>query len=89
VDLKLDATLIGTTLALPGVKEARKIDRLVLPFSVKGTLDDPRVLFRDEDLKKALVAAGQKELASKIADEAGKRLGEDAKKALGGLLGGK
>lgn len=89
VDLKLDATLLGTTLALPGVKEPKRIDRLVLPLAVKGTLDDPRVLFRDEDLAKALVAAGQKELASKLSDEAGKRLGDDAKKALEGLLGGK
>jgi uncharacterized protein (TIGR03546 family) len=89
VDLKLDATLLGTTLAIPGVKERKKIDKLVLPLAVKGTLDDPRVLFRNEDLTKALVAAGQKELASKLADEAGKRLGEDAKKALEGFLGGK
>jgi len=89
VDLKLDTTLLGTTLTLPGVQEPRKIDRLVLPLAVQGTLDAPRVLFREEDLAKALVAAGQKELASKLADEAGKRLGEDAKKALEGFLGGK
>ena len=37
----------------------------------------------------ALVRAGQKELASKLSDEAEKHLGEDAKKALEGLLGGK
>jgi hypothetical protein len=88
VDLKLDTTLLGATLALPGAKEQR-IDRLVVPLAVRGTLEDPRVLLRDEDLAKALVAAGQKELASKLADEAGKRLGDDAKKALEGLLGGK
>ncbi|HEX5137086.1 MAG TPA: hypothetical protein VFY93_08950 [Planctomycetota bacterium] len=89
VDLKLDATLLGTTLALPGVKGEKRIDKLELPLAVRGTLDDPRVLFRDEDLTKALVAAGQKELASKLADEAKKRLGDDAKKALEGFLGGK
>jgi uncharacterized protein (TIGR03546 family) len=88
VDLKLDTTLTGTTLALPGVKEQR-IDRLALPLAVRGTLEDPRVLFREEDLKKALVAAGQKELASKLAGEAEKHLGEDAKKALEGLFGPK
>jgi len=88
IDLKLDATLLGTTLAIPGAGE-KKIDKLVLPLAIKGTLDDPRVLFRDEDLKKALIAAGQKELASKLSDEVGKHLGEDAKKALGGLLGDK
>jgi len=89
VDLKLDATMLGTTLALPGVKGEKKVDKLVLPLAIKGTLDDPRVLFRDEDLAKALMAAGQKELASKLSDEAGKRLGADAKKALDGILGGK
>lgn len=88
VDLKLDTTLLGTTLALPGAKEQR-IDRLVLPLAVRGTLEDPRILLRDEELTKALVAAGQKELASKLADEAGRRLGDDAKKALEGFLGGK
>jgi hypothetical protein len=89
VDLALDAVLLGTTLKVPGSGEPRRIERLQLPLAVKGTLDDPRVLLRDEDLAKALVAAGQKELASKITDEAGKRLGDDAKKALEGLLGGK
>ncbi|MCK6459354.1 MAG: hypothetical protein L6Q95_05610 [Planctomycetes bacterium] len=88
VDLKLDTTLLGTTLVVPGTKEQR-IERLVLPLAVRGTLEDPRVLLRDEDLTKALVAAGQKELARKLADEAGKRLGDDAKKALEGFLGGK
>jgi hypothetical protein len=88
VDLALDALLTGTTLAVPGAGEKR-IDRLQLPLAVKGTLDDPRVLFRNEDLTKALMAAGQKELASKLAGEAEKRLGQDAKKALEGLLGGK
>jgi uncharacterized protein (TIGR03546 family) len=86
VDLRLDTTLTGTTLALPGAGE-RRIDRLLLPLAVKGTLEDPRVLLRDEDLTKALVAAGQKELASKLADEAGKRLGDDARKKIEGLFG--
>ena len=48
-----------------------------------GPLDDPRVLFRDEDLQKALVAAGKKKLASEVE----KHIPDDVKKKLGDASG--
>jgi uncharacterized protein (DUF2062 family) len=86
VDLPFQVTLHNTMLALPGVGKPEKIDHLELPLRVTGPLDDPRILFRQEDLAKALVAAGKGKLAGKLGQELDKHVSEDVKDKVGGLL---
>jgi hypothetical protein len=86
MDLPFKVTLRNTTLALPGVGKPQKIDRLELPLRVTGLIDDPRVLFREEDLASALTAAGQAELAKRLDKELEGRVPDDLKKQAGGLL---
>jgi len=81
IEMPFQVTLIGTTLSLGGRSET--IDRLELPLRVSGSLDDPRVLFRDEDLKQALIGAGKKELANRASAEIDKHVPDDIKKKLG------
>jgi len=81
VDLPLEVRLNNTTMSLAGKSE--KIDRLDLPLRVTGPLDDPRILFRDEDLQKALVAAGKKKLAAEV----DKHIPDDVKKKIGDASG--
>ena len=86
IDLPFQVRLNGTTLTLPGSGKSEKIDRLDLPLRIYGSLDDPRVLFREKDLANALVAAGKKELAGRLGAELDKKLGDDVKKKLGDLF---
>jgi len=86
IDLPFQVTLHDTTLALPGVDKPQKIDHLELPLRVTGALDDPRILFREEDLAAALVAAGRAELADKVGKKIDEYVPEDVKKQAGGLL---
>jgi hypothetical protein len=86
IDLPLQVTLKGTTLTIPGSGKSEKIEKLELPLRVTGPMDDPRVLFRDEDLKQALIAAGKKELANRLEGEIEKHVPDDLKKKAGGLL---
>jgi hypothetical protein len=86
VDLPFKVTLRDTTLALPGVGNPEKVDRLELPLHVYGPLDDPRILLREKDLAAALVAAGKAKLAGKLGQELDKHVPEDVKKQAGGLL---
>jgi hypothetical protein len=86
VDLPFQVTLRDTTLALPGVGQPQKIDRLDLPLHVTGPIDDPRILFREQDLAAALTAAGRAELAKRLDKELGDRVPDDIKKKAGGLL---
>jgi hypothetical protein len=65
IDFPLSATLAGTTLALPGIPKT-KLDRLALPIGVRGTLSAPAIAFDDRALEKALVDAGQHELANQV-----------------------
>ncbi|MHC4940690.1 MAG: hypothetical protein ACYTHK_17250 [Planctomycetota bacterium] len=87
IDLPFMVRLNGTTLTLPGTNKAEKIERLDLPLRVTGPLDDPRVLFREEDLKQALIKAGKKELANRLGAEVDKHVPEDVKKKLGDASG--
>lgn len=95
LDGSIDATLIGTTLALAG--NQTQVDRLVLPIGVTGPIDGPRIGFSDDALADALVAAGKAELAGRVRGEVDKALGDaieksgvgdELKKRAGGLLGG-
>ncbi|MEN8148672.1 MAG: hypothetical protein ABFS86_02545 [Planctomycetota bacterium] len=92
VDLPIDVVLNDTTLAIAGSKP-RKIERLELPIKLFGPLDDPRVLFRQEDLSKALIAAGERELADRVGKKLDEHVPEGAREkineGLDSLFGGK
>lgn len=81
VDLPFDVVLNGTTLEIPGTGRAERIERLQLPLRVSGPLDDPRVLFREQDLAKALLDAGKKDLAKRLGEKLPEGLGD-----VGGIL---
>ena len=70
----------NTTLNIGGRRE--KVSKLDLPLRITGALDNPRVLFRDQDLKKALIAAGK----GKLISAAEKHVPDDLKKKAGGLI---
>ena len=86
IDLPLTIVLENTRLVLPGVGKAHRIDHLELPLRVFGPLDDPRILFRERDLKDALVAAGRAELADRLGGVIDKHVPGDLKKKAKGLL---
>jgi len=75
IDLPLQVTLKDTLFALAGAKET-KVDSLLLPIGLRGPLTQPTVALDDKALQDALLAAGQKELASFVQGQAGKLLGE-------------
>jgi hypothetical protein len=74
MDLPLQVALQGATFAIPGTKETR-IEQLLLPIGLRGSLTQPSVSLDDQALQQALVAAGQQELASFVQAKAGKLLG--------------
>ena len=100
IQLPLQVTLTNTLLTIQGIPETR-IERLVLPIRIDGPLLAPRIHFDLNDLQKALLEAGKKEIADRLGAELGKALGgkapaqavdeakkkleEEAKKALKGL----
>ena len=66
LDLPLDVTLNGVTVALP--TGARRVDQLTLPFGLRGPLDDPRVSFDDDALQQALLAGVEAEIQAVVDD---------------------
>ncbi|HEU4417443.1 MAG TPA: hypothetical protein VFT55_00815, partial [Planctomycetota bacterium] len=74
VDLPLQVALKDTTFALAGAKET-KVASLLLPIGLRGPVTSPAVALDDKVLQDALLAAGQKELASFVQGQAGKLLG--------------
>lgn len=96
VDLDCDVVLHDTTLALKGFRKPERIERLELPLALRGPLHRPRILFREQALVDALVAAGRNELAGRLKGALGERLekelgdkiGKDAKKAVEDTAGG-
>jgi len=88
--------LHDTTLALKGFRNPERIERLELPLALRGPLHRPRILFREQALVDALVAAGRNELAGRLKGALGERLekelgdkiGKDAKKAVEDTAGG-
>jgi hypothetical protein len=91
IDLPLQATLLGTTLAIAGMSPT-KIDSFTLPIGLRGPLGSPRISIDDGKVADALVAAGKRELADAFRQQAGKLLpGDlgDAAKKVGDLVEGK
>lgn len=74
MDLPLQVALQGATFAFPGTKET-KVEQLVLPVGLRGSLLRPSVSLDDKALQQALMAAGQQELANFVQGQAGKLLG--------------
>lgn len=82
LDLPLQATLRDTTFSFAGSKPT-KVDSLLLPLGVRGPLTQPSVTFDDQVLQKALLDAGQKELANFVQQNAGKLVGQLPKELQG------
>ncbi len=99
LDLPLDVTLHGVTVALPS--GARKLDGLTLPFGLRGPLDNPRISFDDDAMADALLAGVKAELTAEVdkkkaeleakkdekLDEVKDELDDKIGDALGGLFG--
>lgn len=74
VDLPMQTTLRGTTVAIGG--SSRDVERLDFPLGVRGPIDDPRILFDGSSFADALVKAGAGELAGKLQDKLDDKVGE-------------
>ncbi len=64
LDLPLDVTFHDCVVRLPS--GARKVDGLVMPFGLRGRLDDPRVTFDDDALRDAILAGAKAELEAAV-----------------------
>jgi hypothetical protein len=95
VDLPLQATLKQVTLTVPNVEPTR-VDQLVLPIGLVGSLDNPRIRVDSKAFADALVKAGAGKVVSELRNraqetitrEVGGQLGEQGKSVLNNLLGG-
>ncbi len=74
-ELPLQVTLRDTTFALPGTAET-KIDQLLLPIGVSGSVVRPSIALDDKVLADALMRAGKQELANFVQSKAGQLLGK-------------
>jgi len=74
IDLPLGVNLRDTTFALAGARET-KVENLLLPVGLRGSLTRPTVLLDDLALRDALLAAGKQELAGFVQQHAGALLG--------------
>lgn len=75
IDLPLKVTLRGTTFSMQGV-DPTPIDELVLPIGLSGPIDAPRIRFDSSALSDALVAAGKRELATRVQQHLGGELAD-------------
>jgi hypothetical protein len=75
IDLPLKVTLRGTTFSMPGV-DPTPIDELVLPIGLSGPIDAPRIRFDSSALSDALLAAGKRELATRVQQQLEGELGD-------------
>lgn len=73
MDLPLQVALKDTTFAFAGAKET-KVENLLLPIGLRGSLTRPSFSLDDQVLKKALLDAGKAELANFVQGKAGKLL---------------
>jgi uncharacterized protein (TIGR03546 family) len=95
VNLPLRATLKEVTFSLPGVDPTR-VNQLILPIGLAGSLDNPRVLVDQKAFADALVKAGAGEMVNKfrskaeeqITREVGDKIGEQGKSVLDNILKG-
>ncbi len=74
MDLPLQVAMKDTTFALAGSPET-KVENLVLPVGLRGSLSRPTFTLDDAALQQALLAAGKAELANFVQGQAGKLLG--------------
>ncbi|MBX3463105.1 MAG: hypothetical protein KF830_08035 [Planctomycetes bacterium] len=74
IDAPLQVALRDTVFALAGARET-KVESLLLPIGLRGPLVQPAIALDDKVLQDALLAAGQRELASFVQAQAGKLLG--------------
>ena len=81
INFPAQITLNNSTITIPGLKP-EQIEQFVLPVSLVGPIDNPRVQVDDKALQAALVDAGmdklKDELGKKAQDEISKQLGEGA-----------
>lgn len=75
LDLPLNVTLRGVIVDIVG--GPRQVDELVLPFGIRGPLDNPRISFEGDALTDALMASAKAELQGHV-DDAKAKL-DDAK----------
>ncbi|MEO6594611.1 MAG: hypothetical protein ABIP94_07645 [Planctomycetota bacterium] len=74
LDFPLQVAIKDTVFALAGAKET-KVESLLLPIGLRGSVTSPAVSFDDKVLRDALLAAGKQELANFVQQNAGKLLG--------------
>lgn len=74
IDLPIRVNLRDTTFALAGARQT-KVENLLLPVGLRGSLTRPAVLLDDLVLRDALLAAGKQELANFVQQHAGSLLG--------------
>lgn len=80
LDLPLRFTLNGCEVKIPGTDGLQRIEKLVVPITVGGSLLAPRIRFSEKDLIDGLVAAGKRELADRAKKELTGRISEETDK---------
>jgi uncharacterized protein (TIGR03546 family) len=88
LSMPLEVRIEDTTFQAFGSKPT-KVSALALPIGIDGPLRRPRVRFETARLTDALVAAGQRELANNVRNQAGKlldKISDDGRQAIEGLL---
>lgn len=80
LDLPLRFTLNGCDLKLPGSEGMQRVEKLVVPITVSGSLLSPSIRFSEKDLIDGLVAAGKKELADRARKELTGKISEETDK---------
>ena len=73
-------TLNGCEVKIPGTDGLQRIEKLVVPITVGGSLLAPRIRFSEKDLIDGLVAAGKRELADRAKKELTGRISEETDK---------
>jgi uncharacterized protein (TIGR03546 family) len=95
VNLPLQATLKQVTLSLPNLEPTR-LDQLILPIGLVGSLDSPRIRVDQKAFADALVKAGAGKVVDQLRGQAeetitreiGEKLGDQGKGVLKDILGG-
>ena len=80
LDVPLVITLNGCEVRIPGSDRLERIETLVLPIRIGGTLTRPKFRFEQKDLIDGLIAAGRQELANRARAEFDKVVGAEVEK---------
>ena len=75
IDLPLTVTLRNTTLTVEGI-EPTPIEALVLPITLRGPIDAPRIRFDRSTFFDAVAEAGKRELANRLRAKAAEELND-------------